>query len=184
MRSFSEWMLGLWVSFLAQCFQESKYDRWDYKEALSAVFKSLKKSWLFPACQLISPLAVCGGFSSSGALYLHSVCLSDGIWLHHRAGHIKRSQRDVAGPAVRGLHYINGAKVLCFIWTYTGLFVCAAHSFKPNEMQSRAFPPNLNTNSTQLVGLWNSLFPSVDSQAGCLFLVFWATMVSLDSIMI
>lgn len=47
--------------------------------------------------------------------------------------------------------YINGAKVLCFIWTCLGLFVCTPHSFILGEMQGTVFPPTLNTYTMQLV---------------------------------
>lgn len=65
-------------------------------------FEELEIELVFPAYQYISPLALCGGFSSSGALYLRYVCVSDGIRLHHRAGRIKGSQREEASPTVRG----------------------------------------------------------------------------------
>lgn len=42
-------------------------------------FEGLEIELVFPAYQYISPLALCGGLSSSGALYLRYVCLSDGI---------------------------------------------------------------------------------------------------------
>lgn len=78
-------------------------------------------------------------FSSSGALYLHSVCPTDGTrpepqrWSHQRASNT-RGQTNCKRPS-----YINGAKVLCFIWTCLALFVCAPHSFVLGEILSTVF---------------------------------------------
>lgn len=71
----------------------SKYDRWYYKKTLR-LWRAWNRAGL--------AIALCGGFSSSGAPYLRYVYLSDGLWLHHRAGCIKGSQREEASPTVRG----------------------------------------------------------------------------------
>lgn len=68
-------------------------------------------------------------------------------WTHQRKSK-RGGQSNCKRPS-----YINGAKVLCFIWTCLGLFVCTPHSFILGEMQSAVFPPTLNTYSLQLVGL-------------------------------
>lgn len=66
-------------------------------------------------------------------------------WTHQRKSK-RGGQSNCKRPS-----YINGAKVLCFIWTCLGLFVCTPHSFILGEMQSTVFPPTLNTYSMQLV---------------------------------
>lgn len=55
----------------------SQYDGWYYEKTLCD-FEELEIELVSPAYQHISPLALCGGFSSSGALYLRYSCLSDG----------------------------------------------------------------------------------------------------------
>lgn len=78
-------------------------------------------------------------FSSSGALYLPSVCPPDGIrpepqrWSHQRASNTW-GQTNCKRPSC-----INGAKVLCFIWTCLALFVCAPHSLVLGEILSTVF---------------------------------------------
>ncbi len=49
--------------------------------------------------------------------------------------HQSKSQRGSQSNCKRP-SYINAAKVLCFIWTYLGLFVCTPHSFILGEIQS------------------------------------------------
>jgi len=66
-------------------------------------------------------------------------------WTHQRKSK-RGGQSNCKRPS-----YINGAKVLCFIWTCLGLFVCTPHSFILGKMQSTVFPPTLNTYSMQLV---------------------------------
>lgn len=51
-------------------------------------------------------------------------------WTHQRKSK-RGGQSNCKRPS-----YINGAKVLCFIWTCLGLFVCTPHSFILGEMQS------------------------------------------------
>lgn len=122
--------------------------KYDWKKSN---FEDLEIELGCPAYQHIPPLARYGGFCSSGALYLRYVCRSDGIrpapqtWTHQRTP--KRvGQSDCKRPS-----YINGAKVLCFIWTCLDLFVCTPHSPTLGEIQSTVFPPALNTCTMQLV---------------------------------
>lgn len=93
-------------------------------------------------------------FSSSGALYLHSVCPPDRIRpepqrrSHQRASNT-RGQTNCKRPS-----YINGAKVLCFIWTCLALFVCAPHSFVLGEILSTVFSSNFKYASRWCQDIW------------------------------
>lgn len=97
-------------------------------------------------------------FSSSGALYLPSVCPPDGIWPGPQRRSHQRASNTWGQTNCKRPSCINGAKVLCFIWTCLALFVCAPHSLVLGEILSTVFfPPALNM---QLIGagIYNYLF--------------------------